>query len=403
MARPKLLALDLFAKTVEDAKVRTASGGLITLGCLLLVVLLLMSEYRQYRLVVVRPELVVDRDHHQKISLNVDVTFPHLPCEAFTFDILDVSGLEQLNVLDSGFKKTTLAPDGTPISTEAVDINTLLKDLTTGTRPDGLCGSCYGALKQDQNDATPPPEKVCCNDCRAVRKAYALAQWGFYDGEGIEQCENEGYVQHLRDNLHGGCRVQGLALLNRISGNFHFAPGASITGHGNHFHDLTLFTKYEDAFNFDHIINDLSCGPPLPLASDISSTHPLNGFEVDMDHKQHVYSYYLKVVPTRFEFLDGRPPVETNQMAVTKHDRPLDGGRDEDHPNSRHVKGGVPGVYFYFDMSPMKIINREQLAKSWLLFVLSVVLGIGGVVCLGAVLDRGVTVVNRFIKEKKDV
>ncbi|KAM9885951.1 hypothetical protein OXX79_014513, partial [Metschnikowia pulcherrima] len=59
---PKLLSLDAFAKTVEDARVKTASGGLITMICVLIVMLLIRNEYYDYTSVVIRPELVVNRD-----------------------------------------------------------------------------------------------------------------------------------------------------------------------------------------------------------------------------------------------------------------------------------------------------------------------------------------------------
>ncbi|ODQ80359.1 hypothetical protein BABINDRAFT_161309 [Babjeviella inositovora NRRL Y-12698] len=414
MARPgpKLLSLDLFAKTVEDARVRTTSGGLITLSCLCLVVVLLFSEYRLYQQVVNRPELVVDRDHQKKLPINMDITFPHLPCGVLTLDILEEGGNVQLDLLQQGFQKLHLSPEGVVVYEEDVVVNQSLEEMLRGVDAAGNCGSCYGALDQLKNDEKEPADKICCNSCLAVRKAYTSKPWAFYDGENIAQCESEGYVSRIKDNLTGGCRIVGSTNLGRLRGNFHFAPGASFSSAKIHSHDLSLYQKYEDMFNFDHIINHLSFGPKLSekvvihasQLQSLTSTHPLDGFEIDHDKKFHTYSYHLKIVPTRYEFLASSrlAAIETNQFTVAQHDRPISGGRDEDHPNTVHLQGGLPGVFFNFEVGPLKVINKEAYGKTWSGFVLGVVSGIGGVVCLGVVLDKGVWAVGKVLKDKKD-
>ena len=55
-SRPKLISIDVFAKTVEDAKIKTASGGIITLVCIFIVMFLIRNEYKDYTLIITRPE-----------------------------------------------------------------------------------------------------------------------------------------------------------------------------------------------------------------------------------------------------------------------------------------------------------------------------------------------------------
>src|SRR5436305_13205517 len=82
------------------------------------------------------------------------------------------------------------------------------------------CGGCYGA---------PPPPNAqkpgCCNTCDEVREAYASASWAFGRGDGVEQCEREGYGEKLDAQRKEGCRIEGGLRVNKVIGNFHIAPG----------------------------------------------------------------------------------------------------------------------------------------------------------------------------------
>lgn len=409
-SRPKLLSLDAFAKTVEDARVKTALGGLITLVCTLIVLLLIRNEYWLYTLVEVKLELVVDRDVNRQLDINLDVTFHDIPCGVMSLDILDLTGDLHLDVIKSGFEIYRVPQSGEeirddlPILSNMNAVDELCKGLTDEEKAQGKeCGSCYGAL--DQNDH-------CCNTCDAVRVAYAVKEWGFYDGQDIKQCEDEGYVKKLQERItnNEGCRVKGSAKINRIAGNLHFAPGTPLSSMNRHSHDLSLWSKHTDKFSMRHTINHFSFGAApessaqLLNTDDSPSITPLDGYTFDQPFRNHIVSYYLSVVSTRYEYLDKtKEPVNTNQFSVITHDRPHRGGRDDDHHNTLHAQGGVPGTYFHFDISPMKIINREEYAKTWSGFVLGVVSSIAGVLTVGAVLDRLVFAAEQVLKGKKDM
>ena len=59
-------------------------------------------------------------------------------------------------------------------------------------------------------------------------------------------------------------------------------------------------------------------------------------------------------------------------------------------------------MFFHFEILPMKIINKEQYAKTWSGFVLGVISSIAGVLMVGALLDRSVWAAERVIRAKKD-
>ncbi|OBA24001.1 DUF1692-domain-containing protein [Metschnikowia bicuspidata var. bicuspidata NRRL YB-4993] len=404
---PRLISLDAFAKTVEDARVKTASGGLISVVCVFIVMFLIRNEYLDYTRVVVRPELAVDRDVNKQLDISLDISFADIPCGVLTLDILDLTGDVHLDLFASGFDMFRVLPlgaevkDDLPILSGMHALDEQCKGLTAAqAQQNEPCGSCYGALDQSAS-------QHCCNTCQAVRLAYATKQWGFFDGSDIAQCEAEGYVAKMKERIanNEGCRVKGSTQINRIAGNLHFAPGAPFSARGRHSHDLSLWRKYADKFTLRHRIHHFSFGAaPGGGGGEQLSVSPLDGYAFDVAQKEHVALYYLSVVATRVEFLDAqRPPVDTNQYSVITHDRPIVGGRDDDHQNTLHAQGGVPGAFFHFDILPMKIINREQHAKTWSGFVLGVVSSIAGVLTVGAVLDRSIWAAEQVIRGKKDL
>lgn len=59
--KSRFTRLDAFTKTVEDARIRTTSGGIVTIVSLLVVFYLAWGEWADYRRIVIHPELVVDK------------------------------------------------------------------------------------------------------------------------------------------------------------------------------------------------------------------------------------------------------------------------------------------------------------------------------------------------------
>lgn len=66
--KSRFTRLDAFAKTVEDARIRTNSGGIITIVSLVVVMWLVWGEWADYRRIVVEPELIVDKSRGTHLS-----------------------------------------------------------------------------------------------------------------------------------------------------------------------------------------------------------------------------------------------------------------------------------------------------------------------------------------------
>lgn len=261
------------------------------------------------------------------------------------------------------------------------------------------CGECYGA---------PAPEnaikKDCCNTCDEVREAYASISWSFGRGEGVEQCQREHYAEHLDAQRREGCRIEGGIRVNKVVGNFHFAPGKSFSNGNMHVHDLENYFKDEAKHDFTHEIHQLRFGPEVPesaikamggLGGVWTSHHvnPLDGTSQHTDEKAFNYMYFVKVVSTAYlplgwEKLKGKGnietganslphewigigglgrgehgSIETHQYSVTSHKRSVHGGNDEKdgHKERLHARGGIPGVFFSY--VSLDSFQRDELQE----------------------------------------
>jgi len=124
MAKSRFTRLDAFTKTVEDARIRTTSGGIVTIVSLIVVLFLSWGEWRDYRRIVVHPELIVDKGRGERMEIHLNISFPRVPCELLTLDVMDVSG-EQQHGVQHGVKKTRLRPvseGGGPIDSKTLSL-----------------------------------------------------------------------------------------------------------------------------------------------------------------------------------------------------------------------------------------------------------------------------------------
>ena len=308
---------------------------------------------------------------------------------------MDVSGEQQTGVTH-GISLTRLSPhpQSAPLTTQSLDLHA---DEAQAEHLDpAYCGDCYGA---------PAPEgKKCCNTCAEVRAAYEQAKWSFGLGTGVKQCEGEHYAERVKAEAEEGCNVAGHLLVNKVVGNFHVAPGRSFSTPQMHVHDLQPFLASPKVHTLSHTIHHLSFGPELPVGS--AAANPLDGTVHTTAERAFNYMYFIKVVSTSFLPLgassgaSGSGRVETHQFAVTSHERNLKGGSDDtESAATLHARGGIPGVFFSYDISPMKVVNREVRAHSLLGLLTAICAIVGGTLTVATVVDR--TVYEGVMRLKK--
>jgi len=370
----RLKSFDAYPKTLDDFRVRTMSGAIVSIISGIFILWLFFSEVYLYLSVDVQPELFVDTTRGEKLKINMDIVFHKLPCAYLSVDAMDISGEHQLDVSHNIFKKR-LSPDGIPLIEAPVikdsGINAAaLKDQKEGA----YCGSCYGAEREPGD---------CCNTCDDVRDAYLKKGWGF-NADGVVQCEREGFTKNLQEQQGEGCQVYGHLEVNKVAGNFHFAPGKSFQQHHMHVHDLQPFKWAE--FNLSHTIVRLSFGKEYP-----GIVNPLDSVsKLELDGAG-MYQYFVKVVPTIYKGIDGSF-INTNQFSVTEHYKGLSTkGEGAGH--------GLPGVFFMYDLSPIMVKFTEK-QRSFPHFLTSVCAIVGGVFTVAGIIDSLVYHSMRTLKKK---
>lgn len=235
---------------------------------------------------------------------------------------------------------------------------------------DSNCGNCYGAGK-----------RKCCNTCADVKEAYQKSGWRFIP-QNIAQCVRESYRETLHDEHaeDGGCRIYGELSLNRAAGHFHIAPHKNLAKkspnadeqikHNPFVQLMELLSFTFDQFNISHTINVLRFGDQFP-----GIVSPLDGQLRKIGDTHGMYQYYVKIVPTKYRYLSGQE-IESNQYSVTEHVRHLAPGSGR----------GVPGVYFYYELSPVQAIF-EETRKSFTQFLTSICAILGGLFAVMGLID----------------
>jgi len=373
----KLKNFDAYPKTVDDFRIKTYTGAIVSIVSGIFILWLFFSQVNLYLSTDIHHELFVDTTRGEKLKINMDVIFHHLPCAYLSLDAMDVSGEHQFDVAHNIFKKR-LSSTGSPIIESPPiredEINKKSAVANKDNTPE--CGSCWGA--EDQN-------LKCCNTCDDVRNAYSKKGWGL-DPSNVEQCIREGFTKNIIEQNGEGCQVYGFILVNKVAGNFHFAPGKSFQRHHMHVHDLQPF---KGSFNLSHTINRLSFGNDFP-----GIRNPLDEVTKTELVGAGMFQYFIKVVPTIYEGLNGNR-IATNQYSVTEHYRLLQAKKGEDPT-------GLPGLFFMYDLSPimMKVGERGKTFSSFLTSVCAIV---GGVFTVAGIFDSFIYHTSKNLKKKIDL
>ena len=169
----QLKQFDAYAKTLDDFRVRTTSGGLVTIVSTCIIFILFFFQLQYYLTIDVEQILFVDTSRQEKMNITMDIRFPVLPCSYLTIDAMDISGESQTDVIHNLYK-TRIDLNGSIISNDVVKVSLQPLPKVNGTQGNATtvsnCESCYGAESESRK---------CCPTCDDVKAAYRLKGWSF--------------------------------------------------------------------------------------------------------------------------------------------------------------------------------------------------------------------------------
>ncbi|XP_063236945.1 endoplasmic reticulum-Golgi intermediate compartment protein 2 [Bacillus rossius redtenbacheri] len=293
--------LDAFPKVPDSYVETTPLGGTFSVVTGVLVLLLMYAEVSYYldsRFVF---KFLPDTDYRAKLKVNIDLTVA-MPCGSIGADILDSTNQ---NVLQ------------------------------------------FGRLHQEETWFELSAEQRAHFDgVRHVNsylreEFHAIQELLWKSGQNTlfgEMPKRTAVPSHEPD----ACRVYGTLTLNKVAGNFHITAGRSLALPRGHIHISAFVSEHE--YNFTHRVQRFSFGDPSP-----GIVHPLEGDEKVTDENMMLFQYFVEVVPTEVDTFLQR--LTTYQYSVKDHQRPID------HRKGSH---GVPGIFFKYDVSALKVRVTQQ-------------------------------------------
>ncbi|GJR32259.1 endoplasmic reticulum-Golgi intermediate compartment protein 3-like protein [Tanacetum coccineum] len=134
-----------------------------------------------------------------------------------------------------------------------------------------------------------------------------------------------------------------------------------------------------------HKINKLAFGEYYP-----GIVNPLDGVQWYQEIPNGMYQYFIKVVPTIYTNIRGHT-IQSNQFSVTEHYKGPEVGRRS-----------LPGVFFFYDLSPIKVTFTETHA-SFLHFMTNVCAIVGGIFTVAGIVDSFVYHGHKVLRKKMEI
>jgi len=354
-----LKALDVYPKTLDDFKERTRSGAAVSLISCSVIVLLVFSELHAYLTPKTVDHLYVDTTRGERIRINMNITFPNMPCAGMSLVAMDVAGEQQIDVV-SNIVKTRRALNGTKIGVE-------LDDAHLKSKYAGRCMPCF-----PQVSGMPESAGQCCNNCADVQALYQAKALTKLKWEEHPMCQHEAVLldpARLAD-IAEGCNMFGFLEVNKVAGNFHIAPGKAFQSPaGQLVHEFKPFDSHK--YNVSHVIHTLSFGIHYPRR-----VNPLDGSKSILTNGSGVFQYFIKVVPTTYKYTNGAV-IDSCQYSVTEQ------FKSAHDPSKGFV---LPGVFFIYDISPIMVKFTEK-RQSFTYFLTSLCAIVGGVFTVAGIID----------------
>ena len=330
--------LDAFTKVSEDHKDVSSRGGLFSMVAITIIVLMVIFEFFSFKDTSVKYTYSVDTDMNEHLKLRFDITVK-MPCQYLGVDVIDAAGESRMLVQEvykdqAVFDLTNEQKEWMGRRNNALRRAKRTRTLSDITVMDHIVGEM--PPRNDPPNQTPKADS---------------------------------------------CRLHGMFQINKVAGNFHITAGQAVPHMQGHAH-INAFVP-SNLLNFSHRIDALTFGESAPGIID-----PLDGTFVGTTDPNHIFQYYLQIVPTRIR--DKRVDFTTHQYSVTERSR---------HINHTAGSHGLPGVFFKYDLYPL-MVNIVEEPNSFLLFLVRLCALVGGVFVTLGMISQFIGYVQQQISRK---
>ncbi|KAL4964880.1 endoplasmic reticulum vesicle transporter-domain-containing protein [Aspergillus stella-maris] len=337
-----LQTFDAFPKTKPSYTTPSRRGGQWTVLILIICTVFSLSEFLAWLKGTEAHHFTVEKGVSHDLQLNLDAVI-HMPCDTLHINIQDAAGDRVL-----ASQMLTREPTSWKLwmdkrNYEKGEYQTLSREDEKRVKDqerDAHAGHVFSELRRNTNRKFPKGPKL--------RR-----------GEKVDSC-----------------RVYGSLEGNKVQGDFH------ITARGHGYQDGMKHLEH-GAFNFSHMITELSFGPHYP-----SILNPLDKTIATTESHYYKYQYFLSVVPTIYSRnqnidLDALPTsssstrksnknlIVTNQYAATSQSDAL--------PESPYL---IPGIFFKYNIEPILLLISEE-RSGFLNLVIRLVNVCSGVIVTG--------------------
>ena len=365
---------------------------IVSIFALIVITILVGSSLVRYLTVGRRDTLSVDSQVEDRVVIFFNISFPDMKCYDLHLDSVDASGDAAIDVLHS-IHKVPVDAEGRITHLESrhkTKLGTQMpqEKYNPANDPHSMlyCGPCYVESRKGE----------CCNTCNDVFEAYARKGYPAPKVEDIEQCLYDA------SKNHPGCNIYGTLDVQKVNGNFHFAPGRSFSQEYetrvHHIHEFNPILV--GRFNSTHIVHSLTFGLRIPHV-----TYPLDNTigtipkieETDeAPPKTGLFKYFIKAVPTTYS--SASPVIgaglfsnyiNTYQFSFTKHVMPFDSQKTM----------MLPGVFFIYNFEPIRI-TYEEFAMPLTHFVVELMAVCAGVFVFLSYVDALLEVLYKRITKK---
>lgn len=281
--------------------------------------LLLVNEYLNYNRYNCSTLMYVDKNRgSDKVKVNIDVELYNLPCDLLSIEIKNNLGLNVQNVEGNLTKYS---------------IN--IKRQIIGSKPYTL---------------------------------ESLGRFG-HDHDHIAQPDFDSVKTQIKNQE--GCKLEGHFLVDAVPGSFIISPKAF---------SPTIERLRREGFNkinVEHNIQELFFGEKITkfrlsdFLNSFSLMHTLNNKKRTDDKLPMAYQYYLKIVPTKYQYLNGISYNSYQYTANSFSDISLD---------------RIPVLFFRYDLSPITV-EYKHTKMSFLTFIINVFAILGGVFTVAGIID----------------